>query len=541
MSVTSISPPFPIFSDSDGQPLENGYIWIGTANLNPQVNPINVYWDADLLVPAGQPIRTLGGYPSNNNTPARLFVSSSDYSILVQNKNAEAVYSAASTTVSLAASLIVYTPGPDSLLTATNVQDALDALSDEEAGSASVGFINSSPGAVARSVQSKLQEIVSRSDFVDNPSFIAGKGNKPNIDGSNNFNAKVTPDGEAQIELSTAVLSSAGSNRAAVRYYSPTGISISCARHIVMGGFRFFGQMSNGRAPMFSLTTGGQQVVSLVTDLGAEGTAHLNGWYAVFACANDGDASPVFKLMPCLRVGSVVGSQATLCSSAEAIHVNTPTNYSWNASNNLNDVDCLVINETVSGRTNAFSGRVTKITANTLSTVTLAGIGAVGAFDWLLPAPPGFSHYCYQCMFYYESPGDVRNIADSGSLVKAKLVNSADPNYSANGQVGTIASPVNIRFGGYISPLATAVVVKETSSFSTASIGTYAAYFDIDGSMHIVQTAYFTKEGLATETQVMDNITIPFCFKQSFYYSNAGTLVSVRVGGTLEITGWIEV
>ena len=98
MSATSISPPFPIFSDSDGQPLENGYIWIGTANLNPQVNPINVYWDADLLVPAGQPIRTLGGYPSNNGTPARIFISASDSSILVQNKNGGTVYSSPAST-----------------------------------------------------------------------------------------------------------------------------------------------------------------------------------------------------------------------------------------------------------------------------------------------------------------------------------------------------------------------------------------------------------------------------------------------------------
>ena len=35
MTTLSISPPFPIFSDRDGSPLENGYVWIGTVNLNP--------------------------------------------------------------------------------------------------------------------------------------------------------------------------------------------------------------------------------------------------------------------------------------------------------------------------------------------------------------------------------------------------------------------------------------------------------------------------------------------------------------------------
>lgn len=91
MSALSIQPPFPIFTGSDGQPLENGYIWLGTANLNPLTNQINVYWDAALTVPATQPIRTLGGYPMNNGTPARLYVNS-DYSIQVLDSKGSVVY-----------------------------------------------------------------------------------------------------------------------------------------------------------------------------------------------------------------------------------------------------------------------------------------------------------------------------------------------------------------------------------------------------------------------------------------------------------------
>lgn len=92
MSALTVNPPFPIFTDIDGQPLENGYIWIGTANLNPQTNPINVYWDAALTISATQPIRTLGGYPSNSGTPARLYVNA-DYSIRVMNRNGSTIYS----------------------------------------------------------------------------------------------------------------------------------------------------------------------------------------------------------------------------------------------------------------------------------------------------------------------------------------------------------------------------------------------------------------------------------------------------------------
>lgn len=92
MSALEVTPPFPVFSDIDGQPLENGYIWIGTANLNPQTNPINVYWDSALTISATQPIRTLGGYPSNSGTPARLYVNA-DYSIRVMNRNGSTIYS----------------------------------------------------------------------------------------------------------------------------------------------------------------------------------------------------------------------------------------------------------------------------------------------------------------------------------------------------------------------------------------------------------------------------------------------------------------
>jgi hypothetical protein len=140
MSALSIQPTYPIFTDIDGQPLEAGYVWIGTANLDPQTNPINVYWDAALTILAPQPIRTLAGYPSNNGTPARLYVNS-DYSIRVMNKNGSVVYSAPEATErynggvisSINATQVVYDPAP--------------------------------VGSVPTDVQSKLRERVSIMDF----------------------------------------------------------------------------------------------------------------------------------------------------------------------------------------------------------------------------------------------------------------------------------------------------------------------------------------------------------------------------------------
>lgn len=91
MSATPILPIFPVFTDIDGQPLESGYIWVGQPNLNPQTNPQQVYWDQGLTQSATQPIRTVGGYPSNVGTASQIFTNGS-YSVRVTNKNGSVLY-----------------------------------------------------------------------------------------------------------------------------------------------------------------------------------------------------------------------------------------------------------------------------------------------------------------------------------------------------------------------------------------------------------------------------------------------------------------
>jgi hypothetical protein len=140
MTALSIQPPFPLLTDIDGQPLEDGYIWIGVANLPPIGNPIAVYWDAALTQPAALPVRTRGGYPVNNGTPARLYVNS-DYSIQVQNKNGSVLYSAPQATERYSDPVI---SGVDS---------------------SEVTFLQSGTGAVVRTAQSKMRDVVSVKDF----------------------------------------------------------------------------------------------------------------------------------------------------------------------------------------------------------------------------------------------------------------------------------------------------------------------------------------------------------------------------------------
>ena len=78
-----IQNPYKIFTDTNGDPLEDGYIFIGEEGLNPFLNPLQAYWDADLTIPAAN-VRTKGGYPYNSGTPGRLYVAT-NYSIVVQD------------------------------------------------------------------------------------------------------------------------------------------------------------------------------------------------------------------------------------------------------------------------------------------------------------------------------------------------------------------------------------------------------------------------------------------------------------------------
>jgi hypothetical protein len=91
--TSEVTSPFTVFFDRSGQPLDAGYIYIGTAGVNPEVSPITVYWDASLTATAAQPIRTLAGYPSRGGSPGTLLINQASYSIVVRDKNGTLVFS----------------------------------------------------------------------------------------------------------------------------------------------------------------------------------------------------------------------------------------------------------------------------------------------------------------------------------------------------------------------------------------------------------------------------------------------------------------
>lgn len=90
MALTQITGPYPIFTDLDGTPLDDGYLYIGEPNQDPETNPVQVFWNSALTIPASQPIRTTNGYAWRNGTPGLIYTSG-EFSITIRNKRQEFV------------------------------------------------------------------------------------------------------------------------------------------------------------------------------------------------------------------------------------------------------------------------------------------------------------------------------------------------------------------------------------------------------------------------------------------------------------------
>lgn len=86
MSGTPVNTAFPIITDpATGIGLNAGKVYIGVAGQDPEVYPVQVWWDANQSQPAVQPLRTLGGYIVNNGSPATAYVAV-DYSMRVRDR-----------------------------------------------------------------------------------------------------------------------------------------------------------------------------------------------------------------------------------------------------------------------------------------------------------------------------------------------------------------------------------------------------------------------------------------------------------------------
>ena len=134
MSSLSVVSPFIPFMNKAGIPLESGYVYIGVSDLNPETNPITVYWDAALTISAAQPLRTSGGYFIRSGSPSTVYASGTDFSMTVRDKLKNLIWSAPAAT----------------------------GISPDANG---VSYMPSGTGAVITTVQNKLHELVSVKNF----------------------------------------------------------------------------------------------------------------------------------------------------------------------------------------------------------------------------------------------------------------------------------------------------------------------------------------------------------------------------------------
>lgn len=96
MTYFPLQPRYNVYTDSLGEPLDNGYIYIGETGLDPIANPVKVSWDESGLYPVTFPVRTLNGYPLRDGIPAQMYIEQShnyEYSILINDEDGDEVFS----------------------------------------------------------------------------------------------------------------------------------------------------------------------------------------------------------------------------------------------------------------------------------------------------------------------------------------------------------------------------------------------------------------------------------------------------------------
>lgn len=109
--TASASQPFPQMFDLAGLAVPNGYVYFGTANLDPQAaaTQVAIFWDAALTVPAAWPVRTTAGgfYAGPTGAPGVIYTSG-DFSMAVHNHNNVRLYSAPSYTTAINSANITF-------------------------------------------------------------------------------------------------------------------------------------------------------------------------------------------------------------------------------------------------------------------------------------------------------------------------------------------------------------------------------------------------------------------------------------------------
>lgn len=211
MPLTQLAPPYPIFTDKGGNPLDAGYLYFGKANQNPETNPVTVYYDRALTQPVAQPVRTSNGYVMRNGSPALIYADE-EFSVTVRDKTG---------------ALIIYSPigfgvvpGISSLLLDNAAKDVSALLADTSFSynTALSGSIQVSPGDILRTLSEGFAYEVAAAGVTDQSITTAGgvklyalpQGNAFKIEAFGAVGDGVTDDSSAFVKAINAMPSSDG-------------------------------------------------------------------------------------------------------------------------------------------------------------------------------------------------------------------------------------------------------------------------------------------------------------------------------------------
>jgi hypothetical protein len=94
MTYALIAPNFNVWFDTDGTPLNNGSVFIGTAGVDAESNPIAIYSNDGLSTAVSQPITTTNGYLTVGGSPIKVFVGDTveEYSVKVKNNAGTVIF-----------------------------------------------------------------------------------------------------------------------------------------------------------------------------------------------------------------------------------------------------------------------------------------------------------------------------------------------------------------------------------------------------------------------------------------------------------------
>ncbi|MGS1071532.1 hypothetical protein [Burkholderia glumae] len=90
--------PIAFFTDTQGNPLQGGSVYVGVADTNPVTNPVTVYQDSGMTIPMTQPLRTVGGYVSLNGSPQPIYTNAPSYSLMALDSRGDVTLSIANYT-----------------------------------------------------------------------------------------------------------------------------------------------------------------------------------------------------------------------------------------------------------------------------------------------------------------------------------------------------------------------------------------------------------------------------------------------------------